>query len=85
MRYRVIADTLARQMSDELVLVNVATNKIFVANETGGRIWRAIESGADLDELVEEMVKSASDAPKARREIDEFLQGLKGEGFVAEH
>jgi hypothetical protein len=85
MRYRVIADTLARQMSDELVLVNVATNKIFVANETGGRIWRAIEAGADLDELVEEMVKSASDVTKARREIDEFLQGLKREGFVAEH
>lgn len=83
MRYRVIADTLARQMSDELVLVNVSTNKIFVANETGARLWRAIEQGADLDELVRELVSSASDAQAARQDIDEFLEGLKREGFVA--
>jgi hypothetical protein len=85
MRYRVIADTLARQMSDELVLVNVATNKIFVANETGARLWRAIEQGADLEELVRELVSSASDPPAARQDIDEFLEGLKREGFVADH
>jgi hypothetical protein len=85
MRYRVIADTLARQMSDELVLVNVSTNKIFVANETGARLWRAIEEGADLEELVRELVSSASDAPAARHDIDEFLEGLKREGFVANH
>jgi hypothetical protein len=83
MQYHVIADTLARQMADELVLVNVATNKIFVANDTGARIWRAIEEGVDLESVVTALVQSAPDAQAAQNEIHEFLGGLQREGFVA--
>jgi hypothetical protein len=83
MQLRVMGDTLARQMADELVLVNTATNKIFVANETGSRIWHAIQDAADLEAVIAGIVESAPDARAARAEIDEFIAGLSREGFVA--
>jgi hypothetical protein len=83
MQYRVVGDTLARQMTDELVLVNVVTNKIFVANETGARLWRAIETQADLEGEIAALVERAPDAVAARAEIEEFISGLQREGFVA--
>ena len=84
MQYRVLGDTLARQMTDELVLVNVATNKIFVANETGARLWHAIEQQANLESVVAKLLQAAPDVDAARSEIDEFLAGLEREGFVAQ-
>jgi hypothetical protein len=84
MQYRVLGDTLARQMTDELVLVNVATNKIFVANETGARLWRAIEGRCDLEGEIASLVEAAPDPDAARLEIEAFLSGLECEGFVAQ-
>lgn len=83
MQYRVNSDTLARQMVDELVLVNTVTNKIFVANETGAALWRAIQDGTDLEKVICSLVESAPDSNVARAEIEEFLAGLRREGFVA--
>jgi hypothetical protein len=83
MQYRLTGDTLARQMADELVLVNVATNKIFVANGTGARVWRAIEEGADIEQTINAVIESAPDASAARLEVQEFISGLEREGFVS--
>jgi ABC-type phosphate transport system substrate-binding protein len=84
MQYRVTDDTLAKQMAGELVLVNVATNRIFVANGTGARIWQAIAEGADLAEATARIADSAPDPAAAREEIQGFVAELRREGFVAE-
>jgi hypothetical protein len=83
MKYRVNSDTLARQMADELVLVNTVSNKIFVANESAAALWRAIQDGADLDTVIRCLAESAPDSNAARTEIADFLAGLQREGFLA--
>ena len=84
MQYRIVGDVLAKQMADELVLMNLHTNKIFVANETGGEIWRAIEQGRNLDEVIAALIESAPDKAAAQDEVQAFVEGLRLEGFVAE-
>lgn len=84
MQYRMVGDVLAKQMADELVLMNLQTSKIFVANETGSLIWRAIEQGQNLDEVTSGLIEAAPDKVAARDEIKAFVDGLRLEGFIAE-
>ena len=46
-------DVVARRVDDEVVLVNLQTNRIFALNSTGARFWELLEGGADRVEIEE--------------------------------
>jgi len=80
--YRIRVDTLAREIAGELVLVNVASDKIFVANQTGARLWRGIEAQCDLPALIADITAMAPAPPAAREEVNDFIAALLREGFI---
>jgi hypothetical protein len=84
MSYQISEHTLARQMSDELVLVNIETNRIFVANDTGSVIWRGLQSRRELSDVFVDFARLAPDAQQARRDFDAFIGNLVVEGFLLE-
>ena len=81
MRFKTPTTTVSRLLGDELVLVNLSTNRMFSANATGACIWDAIVRGDDLHEVRAELVASA-DAANAGTDFDAFLEMLVSEGLI---
>ena len=81
MRFRSQTTTVSRLLGEELVLVNLSTNRMFSANETGAFIWDAIVRGDDLSDVRAQWVES-SGADDAGRDFDAFVEMLVHEGLV---
>jgi coenzyme PQQ synthesis protein D (PqqD) len=41
-------DVLTERLGDEVAVVNLRTNRFFLLNNTGGRLWELLQSGKDL-------------------------------------
>ena len=54
-------------------------------NATGKEIWQGIESGLDVDQMVEKMVETYEVEPdKAREDIQTMVDKMKNEGIIVE-
>jgi len=80
-RFKSLTTTVARMLGDELVLVNLSTNRMFSANATGASIWDAIARGDDLSGVRAGLIESAG-SPGAGSDFDAFVEMLLGEGLV---
>jgi hypothetical protein len=80
-RFRSQNTTVSRLLGDELVLVNLSTNRMFSANETGALIWDAIVRGDDLSDVKARLLES-SGTEEAGRDFDAFVEMLVSEGLV---
>jgi Coenzyme PQQ synthesis protein D (PqqD) len=77
---------VSRRLGDEMVLVNLETNRIFRLNRTGARLWELLEgarSTAELEELMEAEFDVGRD--ELRAELDTTLPRLAELGLVAGH
>ena len=53
-------------------------------NDTGCFIWERLEKGAEVEELVEDMLKEYDvSKEKATEYVEEFVQKVKENGFLA--
>jgi Coenzyme PQQ synthesis protein D (PqqD) len=76
-------DVVWRQVGDEVVLVNMKTNRIYSLNSTGARLWELLDSGADRREIEQAMLDEFDVEPaQLREEIDSQLDRLAREGLV---
>ena len=55
-RIRVSEDAVARRVGDQVVLVQLQTNRIYELNPTGARLWELLQGGADLEQARERML-----------------------------
>ena len=54
-------------------------------NATGKEIWQGIESGLDVDQIVEKMVETYEVEPdKAREDIQTMVDKMKNAGIIVE-
>ena len=54
-------------------------------NATGKEIWQGIESGLDVDQMVEKMVETYEVEPdKAREDIQTMVDKMKNAGIIVE-
>lgn len=67
----------------EGILVDLNTKQYYRLNETGSLIWRGLEKGNSLEEIVVEMRNTydVSDE-RARASIDKLLQNLESNKLV---
>lgn len=74
---------IARDIAGELVLVPVGTaaknyGGLVTCNEVGAFIWKRLETGAVMDELVEAILTEFDiDAQTARTDAEEFIAKLR--------
>jgi hypothetical protein len=80
-RFKSLPTTVSRLLGDELVLVNLSTNRMFSANDTGALIWQAIVSGDDLETTRAQLV-AAADPADAAGDFDAFVAMLISEGLI---
>jgi hypothetical protein len=55
-RVWVSPDAVARRVGDQVVLVQLQTNRIYELNRTGARLWELLQGGADLEQACERML-----------------------------
>ena len=41
-------DVLTERLGDEVAVLNLKTNRFFLLNSTGGRLWELLQSESDL-------------------------------------
>lgn len=73
-------DALATRVGDEIVLVHTVTDKIFVLNRTGARVWELLAGAADRAEIERTLADEfdAAGAPvgdEVRALIDALVDG----------
>lgn len=70
---------IMRQIAGETIVVpsgdELKLNMMITLNDTGKFLWQHLESGADMDELVQALL--------AEYDVDEQTARLGAEGFVA--
>ena len=72
-RFRCSPDALATRVGDEIVLVDLKTDKIYSLNRTAARIWELMCADCDLAEVERRMLEEFD---VARGELAEAIDGL---------
>ena len=62
---------------------NVNFNGMMTLNESGVLLWRALEQGAERDDLVNVLTSEYNvSVPQAREDVDAFIQKLRSVGCI---
>jgi hypothetical protein len=74
---RADSDVVAQRLGDEVVVVHLRTNEIFILNRTGARFWELVESGSDLDSVREKLLAEFDvEESQLAAELEEFVTHL---------
>ncbi len=65
------------------VIFETLTEKIFITNETGGKILQLIDQGRDAPQIIDELQSSYEDNQKIGKDVTSFIDCLKQNDFIA--
>jgi coenzyme PQQ synthesis protein D (PqqD) len=70
-------DVVAQRLGDEVVVVHLRTNQIFILNRTGARFWELVESGSDLESVRKKMLGEFEvEESQLAKELEDFVEHL---------
>ena len=72
-RFRASPDALATRVADEIVLVHTVSDRIYVLNRTGARVWELLCDELDRSEIESRL---ASEFDVARADLAAEVGGL---------
>ncbi len=76
-------DALFQKLGNEVVLVNLKTDRIFELNETAARLWELLVEGKDLESIEKELAEEfAVDSAGLRVEIERTLVLMEKEQLL---
>lgn len=76
-------DVVTQRLDDELVVVHLRTNRIFVLNRTAARYWELLDSGLDSAQIQETLLREfAVEEDELRGEIESFARTLASEELI---
>jgi hypothetical protein len=76
-------DFVSRRLDDEVVLMNLRTNKMFALNRTGARAWELLQTGYDRAAIRDVLLTEFDVRPEdLDRELCALSELLAAEGFV---
>jgi hypothetical protein len=76
-------DAVAAQVGDEIVLVHMKTDCIYVLNRTGARLWELLSARCDRAEVRRRMLAEfdVSEA-ELEQELDRWLDRLAADSLI---
>lgn len=78
-------DVVSRRLDDEVVLVNLQTNKIYSLNPTGARFWELLAEGNDRAAIEGRLLNEFEVTPeRLSAEVDALLAALSQAGLIGE-
>ncbi len=83
MRFVASPDALATRVGDEIVLVDLGTDRIYSLNRTAARMWELVSSDKDRAQVEERLLAEFDVAPGPLSEaIDEFILSMTRDGLL---
>ncbi len=83
LRARLSADVMSERFGDEVVLLNLKTNRFFSLNRTGARLWELLAAGAQLGAIEEQLcLEFAVDPIELATEVERMMASLQGEQLL---
>ena len=77
------ADVVSRRLDDEVVLVNLSSNRIFSLNRTGARYWELLGEGKARSEIQNQLAAEFGVEPQqVEQEMTELEANLVAEGLL---
>ena len=83
-RFRSTPDTVAERLGDELVLIHMKTDRMFLLNGTGARVWELLSTGHEVAEIQRRVLQEfeATEAELAT-DIHDLIASLQGEQLIS--
>jgi len=83
-RFEPSPDTIATRVGEEIVLVHLKTDRIYVLNRTGTRLWELLLSDqCERTEILRRMLAEFDVAPaELERELDQWLASLTADSLI---
>jgi Coenzyme PQQ synthesis protein D (PqqD) len=76
-------DVVTQRLDDELVVVHLRTNRIFLLNHTAARYWELLDSDLNSGEIEATLMREFDvEASALRKEINDFRQTLASEELI---
>ena len=83
-RFRSSPDALATRVGDEIVLVDLKTDRIYSLNRTAARIWELVCADCDRAEVERRMLEEFDVTPGQLAEaIDELVMSMTQDGLLS--
>ena len=80
---RATSHAVWRRVGDEVVIINLETNRIFVLNYTAARLWERLESDATMPQIEEELSREFDVTTDViAKEAEKLIASLSAEGLV---
>jgi coenzyme PQQ synthesis protein D (PqqD) len=81
--FKVNPNVVAQRVEDQVVVVNLETNRIFALNSTGARVWELLSEGHDESEIHAKLSEEYTvDGRELHDEIERLLADLNAESLV---
>jgi Coenzyme PQQ synthesis protein D (PqqD) len=82
-RFRPTGDAVAKRVGDDVVLVQLRTNRIYTLNRTGARLWELLGEGHDLERARAQMLREFDvGEDQLRDEADALVEELVTRGML---
>jgi hypothetical protein len=76
-------DVLTERLGDEVAVLNLETNRFFLLNSTGGRLWELLQSESDLTVIERQMLAEFEvDPTQLTAEVKRMLRLFEDEQLV---
>ena len=80
---RVSRDVVSRRLGDEVILVNLATDRVYALNQTAARFWELLASRRGLPSIERALGREfAIEGAKLSREITRLVASLEAKKLV---
>jgi hypothetical protein len=82
-RFRASPDALATRVGDEIVLVHIKTDQIYVLNPTGARVWELLCADCDGAEIERRLLQEFDAIPaEVAGQVEELITSLASSRLI---
>jgi hypothetical protein len=83
-RFRPGSDTAVEHLGDEVVLIHLKTDRLFVLNRTGARIWELLSGGHEVTEIEQRLLgEFEATRDEVAADIRSLLESLQREQLIS--
>lgn len=83
---RIPSHVMARQVGEELVILNLHSEQYYGLDEVGASMWLAMESNPTLHDALESLTGDYDvEVDQLKQDLDELLTKLTAEGLIEVH
>lgn len=81
--FRITDNIMSERFGDEVVLLNLETNRFFSLNRTGARLWELLVSGQNLGAIEDQLCREFEVEPsEVSAEVRRMLAAMRDERLV---